>query len=240
MFTVTQAAKAAGISPSSVRGWGKTLAAVLSDSANPDPGIERRFTADDVIRLHTARVMRSDGKEWPEILAAIDAGNLILPADMPPQAGQAPAAKERTEEQQTALVTRLTATVARYEGELAATKDALQHARDQLAEERAARIDAERQAAQLAGKLDALQEMQPPPDRRKAPQDTIAPVSDATMPAAQENAADRDLGMPQAAPAATSGPDSDQELPDRDQVTPDPDQAPAPSWRQRLARWIGG
>lgn len=94
MFTTKQAADLAGISPTSARVWGKQLVDFMSDSASPLPGRDRRYTEDDVAVLHTAKVMRSEGSNWDEITADLEAGNRILP---PPQEA-APEEPKRPEE----------------------------------------------------------------------------------------------------------------------------------------------
>jgi len=86
MYAVKKAADIVGIAPSTIRLWGKTLAAVLSDSANPPRGEERLYTDEDIIALHTAKVLREEKRSWDDVIASIMAGDVIMPAS--PQEGE--------------------------------------------------------------------------------------------------------------------------------------------------------
>ena len=48
MYTVTQAARSANVSTTSIRNWAKLYADFLSPSANPPAGTPREFTAADL------------------------------------------------------------------------------------------------------------------------------------------------------------------------------------------------
>ena len=54
MESPKQVSRIVGISPTSVREWGKELADVLSPTANPKPGIRRRYTEDDIVTVDEA------------------------------------------------------------------------------------------------------------------------------------------------------------------------------------------
>lgn len=160
LYTVSQTARIANISPSSVRLWVKELEAVLSPGANPPAGVERRFTPDDCAALHTARVMRqADGAGWQAIIAAIRAGNLILPPPMP--AGEI-------------------VDTAGEAHKLAVMSGQLEELRRQLEAERAGRIDAERRAAIAETRLQLLAEpLQSPtkPPKPESDTDTAPPAA---------------------------------------------------------------
>ena len=63
-YKVKKVFSIAGISPTAVRGWGKELESVLDLGANPGPRKVRRYSEDDVIKLHTAKILRAEGKGW--------------------------------------------------------------------------------------------------------------------------------------------------------------------------------
>jgi len=81
---VKQVADYAGISTSSVRLWGKELAPVLSSGANPHAGLSRHYTKDDAGIFHTAKVLKSEGQSWEQIIESVEAGDRILPTTPPP------------------------------------------------------------------------------------------------------------------------------------------------------------
>lgn len=178
LYTVSQAARIANISPSSVRLWVRELEAVLSAGANPPAGVERRFTADDVAALHTARVMRqADGADWTAIIAAVNAGQLILPPPMP------------------------TSDIVDTAGDahrVAVMSGQLEELRRQLEAERAGRIDAERRAAIAETRLSLL--TAPPETPLQSPTTPPTARHGADITPAGENAL-------QSAPDAPEAPD---------------------------------
>jgi AcrR family transcriptional regulator len=90
-LTVKQIADYAGISTSSVRLWGRELAPVLSDGANPKAGVARHYTKEDAGIFHTAKVLKSEGQGWEQIIEAVNAGDRILPTTPPPHDPSDPA-----------------------------------------------------------------------------------------------------------------------------------------------------
>lgn len=151
---VAQVARIAGISGTSARVWSRKLAAVMSAGANPPAGQERRYSDDDAAILATARVMRADGRPWEEVIATIRAGDRIVPEAEPP-------APVGPDSQLVALdwwdrVTSL------HRAEV----DRLQL---QLTEAQDARIEAEREAARLAGILEAITETTTAAAERRPP-----------------------------------------------------------------------
>ncbi|HSH01326.1 MAG TPA: MerR family transcriptional regulator [Anaerolineae bacterium] len=172
-YTVKQTADMAGIASSTVRSWSRELKAVLSPTANPRRGRERRYTYEDAVILHTAKVMRAEGHEWTTILNSVQAGDRIPPPDSPNfrydgyddgDDSYAP----------NSLVTELTASVARYQGQLetiqseySSLKEEAALLRERLleAEIRAARGDATREErdrllAELQAVRDLLEQME--------------------------------------------------------------------------------
>lgn len=84
MYTVTQAARSANVSTTSIRNWSKLYADYLSPSANPPPGIQREFTPADLSVFSTVAVLRSQLVEPDQIRAALDEGQRLEPISPPP------------------------------------------------------------------------------------------------------------------------------------------------------------
>ena len=150
MHKVKRVSSIAGISPTAVREWGKELASVLDDAANPGPQIVRRYSEDDVIKLHTAKILRLEGKGWPEVIEAIESGERILPE--PGIEPDSPAVEE------SGLVSaewwdRMTKPFKDHVATLEAQLDVSQV---KLEDERQARLSAEVEAARAAGQLEAI------------------------------------------------------------------------------------
>lgn len=142
-FTVTQAAKNAGISISSVRLWSKTLEEVLSSSANPPKGKARLFTEDDVNALHTVRVLKAEGVDMDVIIKRLKDGERYLP-DTP---------TEQSEPGTTSSLVPISL-VERFIGD----RDRL---RDELATEREARLAAEIRATKAETELEVIRNRRP-------------------------------------------------------------------------------
>ena len=83
MYTVTQAARSANVSTTSIRNWAKLYADFLSPSANPPAGTPREFTAADLSVFTTVAVMRAQLVEPEAISAALDAGERLEPMRPP-------------------------------------------------------------------------------------------------------------------------------------------------------------
>ena len=97
-YTVTQVSKMIGISHTTVRTYTADLKPVLSRSANPRLGKTRKYTEEDVIVLHTAKVLRSDGMSWEEVILSIQGGEMILPNNQVP-----PPPKQQEEKEDVAV-----------------------------------------------------------------------------------------------------------------------------------------
>jgi len=151
MYKVKKASTIAGISPSAVRQWGKELESVLDDPANPkEPGAVRRYSEEDVIKLHTAKILRAEGQGWNEVIEAIESGDRLLPE--PEIEPESPAKKD------SALIAaddwdRMTKPFRDHVATLEAQLDISQA---KLDDERQARLSAEVEAARAAGQLEAI------------------------------------------------------------------------------------
>jgi len=159
-YTVAKAAAIAGIGRSTVRLWGRELAAVMSAHANPEAGVQRRYTPADCNTLHTAHVMRAEGQAWPAIVDAISAGRLILPEapESPPEAPDAPGSALIPVSQFLAVSTALSAS----EATLAATTVERDRLLQELSDERAALLEATSRAAASEAALAELRKASRP------------------------------------------------------------------------------
>ena len=84
MYTVTQAARSANVSTTSIRNWSKLYADYLSPSANPPAGTSREFTPDDLAVFSTIAVLRDQLLETEAIRAALNEGQRLEPLQPPP------------------------------------------------------------------------------------------------------------------------------------------------------------
>lgn len=98
MYTVTQAARSANVSTTSIRNWTKLYADYLSPSANPPPGTQREFTPADLSVFSTVAVLRSQLVEPDQIRAALDEGQRLEPIS-PTHEQPTPAADQDQAEQ---------------------------------------------------------------------------------------------------------------------------------------------
>lgn len=139
MATVGDMAKLFSVSPSTIKMWCGEFGEYLSPLATPEPGQARAFNDDDIQIMGYIAAQRDNGRPYDDIAAGLANGEASR--FIPPE-------HDRNDQQPTQLqVMRLTATIARFEGELTATNEALTLAREELTEERAARLEAEKKAA---------------------------------------------------------------------------------------------
>jgi DNA-binding transcriptional MerR regulator len=82
MYNVTQAARHAGVSGTTIRGWTREYSEYLSSTANPPAGQPRQFVEDDLRVFATVATLRAQLVTTEDIRAALDAGQRIEP--MPP------------------------------------------------------------------------------------------------------------------------------------------------------------
>ena len=94
-LTVKQVADYAGISPTTIRVWGKELAPVLSNGANPKKGLSRHYTKEDAGIFHTAKILKSEGETWEKIIESVRAGDRVLPTTPPPNDPSDPASDHK-------------------------------------------------------------------------------------------------------------------------------------------------
>jgi DNA-binding transcriptional MerR regulator len=148
-YSVKQVSKAIGKHPNTVRGWTDRYADHLSDHASPAEGQERRYTDEDVEVLAAVAYFTDQGHKHADIMARITAGDRALTVERP-EAGDRPI-EEARELATTDLLERF---IVRYEERI----DALEK---QLDDERQARLEAEKQAANLSGRLEAMENRRP-------------------------------------------------------------------------------
>ena len=82
MYNVTQAARHAGVSGTTIRGWTREYSEYLSSTANPPAGQPRQFVEDDLRVFATVATLRAQLVTTEDIRAALDTGQRIEP--MPP------------------------------------------------------------------------------------------------------------------------------------------------------------
>ncbi|MCI0648003.1 MAG: helix-turn-helix domain-containing protein [Chloroflexi bacterium] len=150
-YGIGEAAKIVGVSPTTVRVWTADFGDFFSEFATPQKGQTRAYTDRDIAILATIKELRSQQKSNEAITSALVQGELVDVSHIESSLAQTVGDGKST------LITRLTAAIAKFEGELAATKEALERTRQELAGERQARIAAEKEAARLAGKLEVLE-----------------------------------------------------------------------------------
>ena len=165
-YTVTQAAKIVGKSPNSIRGYSNNFGQYLSEYATPDEGQERQFTDADIEVLTTISTLYSQRKKKKDIVAALARGDVHAPAAEP----IIDAASEATETLQEPSKGE-SATQVSQDRALATLELLQQYAKpyieraseleERLDEERGARLLAEVDAAQLRGKLEAIEGRKP-------------------------------------------------------------------------------
>ena len=130
MATVTEFAKAFNVKPNTIRNWTAQFGEFFSPEANPELGTERSYNENDDRVMALIGAMRKENAKADKIMAALEAGER---GQWPPASFEEHQETQQAQaEQQTTLVTRLTATVAQFEGELNATKQE----RDRLIRER--------------------------------------------------------------------------------------------------------
>lgn len=157
-FSVTQAAKAVNVSVSTIRHWGNLFTDHLSDLAKPAAGERRQYNEEDLAILQTVKVMRDQRYPFPEIEKVITKGDRfeLVQSDSksaPKSPKTAPDTPEQVETEVTHALARvdlLERFVSRYENKI----DTLEN---QLIEEREARLKAETEAANLAGKIEVIE-----------------------------------------------------------------------------------
>ena len=161
-YSTSKAAKLAGISPTTVRVYTADFGEFFSDQATPPKGQPRAYLDEDIGLLITIRRLKSEQKNDQAVRASLADGERdpFIP-DIHQENDQA--------RPPGAAMTKLAATVAKFEGQLTAITQERDYLRQQLENERLARIEAEKQAANLAGKLDAIQTQETAQETDTAP-----------------------------------------------------------------------
>ena len=158
--SVSDFAKAFGVDPNTIRHWGKQFSEFLSPGANPGRNEERRYTAGDEQVIALIGELRAENRPYEAIRAALAAGDRgQWPPDIPAAAQDEPGQAGTPGTALSIREQRLTATVAHFEGELGAIREERDHLRGELASEREARIEAEKRAAHMAGRLEELEKV---------------------------------------------------------------------------------
>ncbi len=165
--TVGDLARAYDVSPQTIRVWCKQFEGYLSDQAKPTTGETRIFNENDIGVLALVGLMRAnDRASYEEIREALEAGKrAAIPDDAPGDTGETQPGAE--------MVTVLTATLARYEGQIEEIRQERDYLRGELTEAQQREREALERAARLEGRLEAQQ-------GREAPQSAPEPPTEAT------------------------------------------------------------
>lgn len=144
MYNVTQAARYAGVSGTTIRGWAREYSDYLSPTANPPAGQARQFSEDDLAVFATVATLRAQLVTTEDIRAALDAGQRLEPVRPLEEEKPADQADQLDAAASTALTLysqQVNALQARNE----ALADRLIEAERRIADEKAARAAAEKE-----------------------------------------------------------------------------------------------
>lgn len=166
-YSVTQAARAVGVSDTTIRQWGRQFADHLSPGATPPKGQPRQFDEEDITVFATAAVLRAQLVPYEEIEARIAAGERLEP--MP---GARPTPDEAEEEGQAGPAAAFHEALALYDRQLVNLQRQLLEAHDRL-------LDAEKRATAAETELRLLRQQQSqekPTEAPTAPADEEEPA----------------------------------------------------------------
>jgi DNA-binding transcriptional MerR regulator len=153
MLTVKEVADRLGKSPSTIRNYHAQFGDYLNQ-AGRSAGEDREYTDQDLAVLATVASMKKVKKKNAAIRASLDAGDLV---DIPPD----PAKSHQDTPQSSALMSereiRLSTTVAKFEGELVATKAENVRLVADLADVRAAHLSEVERRAAAEAKLEQIE-----------------------------------------------------------------------------------
>ena len=130
----------------------------MSEAANPEKGRRREYSENDALVIALIGGMRAQNHPYEKIHAALAGGEV---GDWPRMAAADTQTRQEHEtgsQDTNALMTRLTATVAKFEGQLEAVTGERDYLRVQLENEQNARLDAEKRAAAAEAAVDLLKE----------------------------------------------------------------------------------
>ena len=155
-YTVKQTATAAGVSPSTIRLWAREYSGYLSPGATPERGVQRQFIDDDIAVFRTVKAMRDNLATSDQIIESLDAGERLESPHQPGQDKPGGTDGERMGSNALLPLELLQAIVTPYKQQIEGYEARLQRLENDLAQERAARLQAEINAARLEGKLETL------------------------------------------------------------------------------------
>jgi len=153
MYTTKKAAQLAGIGRSTVPHYAREWADYLGEAAQVQ-GKTRYFSDDDIAVFRTVKVLRDQNTPTEEIRAFLDDGNRAEPLESPPEPPETPPDNETDE-------TRALAPIELFERILEPFQDRIDTLENDVKAERAARVNAEKRAERLAGRLDAIYRRHP-------------------------------------------------------------------------------
>lgn len=167
-LSVKQAAKRIGKAPNTLRTWSGTdyFGEYLSPYANPEPGIQRRYTERDIQILRTATILQKRGLQIVDIVPRLAAGEIL--EELPTAGGVLPPAEPvgQSEEQEPSRAAALVP-VSRdigiqielflkpYDSQIQRLTAEIERDRQELEQERERRIAAEIELARLSGMMES-------------------------------------------------------------------------------------
>ena len=146
MYTVTQAARACHISYSTVRQWSREYEEFLSPEANPESGLARYYTDDDLAVFRTVKVLRDQYMPHNQIPARLADGERLEPVDSEPETAEGRTEETEAKEDSEAFTTAL----AVYDKQLASLQGQVNTLTERV-------IDAETRAASAETRAEILQ-----------------------------------------------------------------------------------
>jgi DNA-binding transcriptional MerR regulator len=147
--------KAFNVTSSTLRNWSAEFADYLSPQANPPKGQRRVYSDEDAAVLALVAIERSDKRPYAEIHAALADGAQV---EWTPPKQEGPTRPEGKENRETSLV-RLTATVAKFEGQLEAVTEERNHLRVKLDKVTGAHLAAEIRATEAETELKVVKDI---------------------------------------------------------------------------------
>ena len=152
MYNVTQAARYASVSGTTIRGWARDYSDYLSPTANPPAGQPRQFVEDDLKVFSTVATLRAQLATTEDIRAALDAGQRLEPVRPPLEDDRADPADQAAADQAHAAAAAASTALTLYSQQVNALQtkndalaDRLIEAERRIADERAARAAAEKE-----------------------------------------------------------------------------------------------
>lgn len=159
-YPVTKAGRLIGKAPNTVRTWSgeELFGPYLSPHANPEPGLERRYTERDIRILRTASILQKRGMKLKEILPRIASGEIIeeldIPEEEPPKAAESPEKRNPNLPARLELSDQIELFLRPYENQLSRLSADLEREGEELDREREARRAAELELSRLSAKLE--------------------------------------------------------------------------------------